>query len=132
MPEPDELESGDADLGSGGPLVLPGVNYVLGGGKTGYMYLLDRSSMQLQQRLTAATSLYNTNPDSRWNAWDTGPHLHGSPTFWPGLGFLYVWGEKDYLKLYAFDATTNKFIDKPIHTYTTTPAQPDTMPGGMM
>jgi hypothetical protein len=134
-PEPDELEEGDADLGSGGPLVLPGFNYVLGGGKTGFMYLLDRNSMQLQQRLTAATSQYpdpdHPDPESRWIAWDSGPHLHGSPTFWPRPGFLYVWGEKDFLKVYAFNAATNKFSDAPILTGAIK-GQPHTMPGGMM
>jgi PQQ-like domain len=133
MPEPDQLEAGDADLGSGGPLVLPGFNYVLGGGKTGYMYLLDRTSMQLQQRLTVATNQYDIppHPETRWNHWDSGPHLHGSPTFWPGHGFLYVWGEKDFLKVYAFDTTTKKFSGAPILTGAIK-AQPHTMPGGMM
>src|SRR5207244_3783251 len=58
-PDPDQLESQDADLGSGGPLVLPGFNFVIGGGKSGWMYLLDRTSMNLQRRLTASTNLYN-------------------------------------------------------------------------
>jgi outer membrane protein assembly factor BamB len=133
----DELEDRDADLGSGGALVLPGLNFVVGGGKTGYMYLLDRTSMQLRQRLTAAENSYDPtqDPKKRWETWDGGPHLHGSPTFWPGRGLLYVWAEKDYLKVYAFDTATKKFGDQPAVNEKKTGGirgQPHTMPGGMM
>jgi hypothetical protein len=33
------------DLGSAGPILVPGANYVLGGGKLGWLYLLDRNNM---------------------------------------------------------------------------------------
>jgi outer membrane protein assembly factor BamB len=134
--ESDQLEAGDADLASGGPLVLPGFNLVMGGGKTGYMYLLERSAMNVRQRLTAATSQYpdpygRSDPASRSGAWDSGPHLHGSPTFWPGAGRLYVWGEKDFLRVYAFNPVTQQFGDNPIKVGDIK-AQQHTMPGGMM
>ncbi len=129
----DRLEAGDADMGSGGPLVIPGTNLVIGGGKTGFMYLLDRTSMQLKQRLTAATNLDCTpspSNDCRSDGWEDGPHLHGSPTFWGGTNFLYIWGEKDYLKAYLFDSTTGKFGETPVQKGPR--AEPLTMPGGML
>jgi outer membrane protein assembly factor BamB len=134
--ESDQLEAGDADLASGGPLVLPGFNLVLGGGKTGYMYLLERSAMNKQQRLIAAWSQYpdpyhRADAESRSGAWNTGPHLHGSPTFWPGAGRLYVWGEKDFLRVFAFDPVKQKFGDDPVKVGNIK-AQEHTMPGGMM
>jgi len=52
-PDVDTLETNDADLGSGGPLLIPGSNLIIGGGKTGWMYLLDRTAMQFKQRITA-------------------------------------------------------------------------------
>lgn len=123
------MEIGDADLGSGGPLVIPGTNLVIGGGKTGYMYLLDRGTMQLVQRLVAATNRYD--PNCRAQSWEAGPHIHGSPTFWQGTNFLYVWAEKDFLSAYALDPATGRFGTSPAHQ-STIEAQPLTMPGGMI
>jgi hypothetical protein len=39
------LDNNDLDLGSAGPVLIPGTNYVLGGGKLGWLYLLDRNNM---------------------------------------------------------------------------------------
>lgn len=129
-PDPDQLESQDADLGSGGPLVLPGFNFVVGGGKSGWMYLLDRTSMNRQQRLTASTNIYT---GERWEHWDTGPHLHGSPSLWQRSGAtdLYVWGEKDKLRQFRFDPGTKRFIEPELHGAAVS-ALPKPMPGGMI
>jgi hypothetical protein len=35
----------DLDLGSAGPILIPGDKYLLGGGKLGWLYLLDRNNM---------------------------------------------------------------------------------------
>src|SRR4029077_11056177 len=40
-----ELNSIDMDLGSAGPILLPGTQRLLGGGKEGWMYLLDRDNL---------------------------------------------------------------------------------------
>ena len=39
----------DYDLGSGGPIVIPGTNLVLGAGKDGVLYVLDRDTAQFGQ-----------------------------------------------------------------------------------
>jgi hypothetical protein len=39
------LNRTDLDLGSAGPVLLPATSYLLGGGKEGWMYLLDRNKM---------------------------------------------------------------------------------------
>jgi hypothetical protein len=39
------LDEIDLDLGSAGPILIPGNKYLLGGGKQGWMYLLDRNNM---------------------------------------------------------------------------------------
>jgi outer membrane protein assembly factor BamB len=136
--------AGDADAGAGGTLTIPGTNLVIGGGKTGYMFLLDRSTMQAVQRtITASTSQYSDdNADSwRYESWYTGPHLHGSPTYWRGpdarYGYLYVWGEKDYLRQYRFDTTTGKILEPAFHRGTVLasdsppPGNSVVMPGGI-
>jgi outer membrane protein assembly factor BamB len=123
----------DADLGAGGTMVLPSTKLVIGGGKTGYMYLLDRGSMSLVEQLTAATDQYD--PSQRIGGWDWGPHLHGSPTYWrgpdPTYGYLYVWGEKDVLRQYRFNTATN-MIDSSAVRFGMVQALRDTMPGGMI
>ena len=108
---------GDADAGSGGTLTIPGTNLVIGGGKTGYMFLLNRSTMKaVQPPITASTSQYSDDNANSWRyqSWYTGPHLHGSPTYWrvsdQRYGYFYVWGEKDYLRQYRFDTTTGKIL----------------------
>jgi hypothetical protein len=98
----------DADFGSGGPLAIPGTGLVIGGGKPGFMYVLDRATLTLRQAFVATTNKYD--PSKRDDTWDEGPHLHGSPTYWRGpdetFGNLYVWGEKDVLRRYRFNTLT--------------------------
>jgi hypothetical protein len=79
--------------------------------------------------------------DCRYDSWDTGPHLHGSPTFWQTSaddGYLYLWGEKDNLRGYHFSYQAQRFdhtgapaigVDR---TNRPIIANPDTMPGGMI
>jgi hypothetical protein len=117
------MKLGDGDLGSGGTLVFPGTNFVIGGGKPGYMFLLNGTNMTLQQpRITATTSQYTDDNAEAWRyqSWYTGPHLHGNPTFWRGadsrFGYFYVWGEKDFLRQYRYDTVTNQIIEPAIHT----------------
>jgi hypothetical protein len=153
----EHLSETDADLGSGGAMLIPDTNLVIGGGKSGLMYLVDRDSMQLRQGFPASTNQYH--PFERDQSWNGGPHLHGSPTYWRGpdgtYGNLYVWGEKDFLKLYRFSTKTNKFDESRVPSVpvdagagggATGPAKlearperqakvkalPDTMPGGML
>ncbi len=119
------LNSADADLGSAGPLLLPGTNMLIGGGKQGVLYLLDQNNLghfragnnnQILQsfQATAATSFDNG-------------HIHGSPVYWnsPALGpLVYVWGEDDALK--AFQQTgTGLFNITPVAI------GPDVAPTGM-
>ena len=117
-----KMFEGDADAGAGGTLTIPGTKLVIGGGKTGYMFLLNRSTMQaVQPPITASTSQYSDDNADPWRYkdWYTGPHLHGSPTYWrgpdPRYGYLYVWGEKDYLRQYRFDTTTGKALEPAFH-----------------
>ncbi len=129
----DAMAQNDADFGGGGTLSIPGSDLVIGGGKPGYMYLLDGKSMKLQQTVTASTNLYD--PSRRDDTWNLGPHLHGSPTYWrpedDTYGYFYVWGEKDYLRLYRFNTATGK-IEEPAHLQGAVKALQSTMPGGII
>jgi outer membrane protein assembly factor BamB len=129
----DAMEKNDADFGAGGALSIPGTDFVVGGGKPGYMYLLDRKSMLLRQKITASTNQYD--PSRRDDTWNQGPHLHGSPSYWrgpdPAHGSLYVWGEKDFLRLYRFNTVTGR-LEEPAQRRGTIKALQTPMPGGMI
>lgn len=93
----------DLDLGSAGALLIPGTNVLVGGGKEGKLYVLDRDDFG---GFTAG------GPDNVVQSFpvtsiDGGHHLHGSPIYWdsPSGPLIYVWGEKDYLKAFALDTS---------------------------
>ncbi len=106
-------EQYDVDLGSAGPLLVDGRNSVVAGGKTGIFYVVSSELKPLQQVLAGVNNRVPGDPDKlRYQTWNQGPHLHGSPTLWrvsPRRGYVYEWAEKDYLKKYALDLTTGTF-----------------------
>jgi hypothetical protein len=102
------LTSGDMDLGSAGPLLLPNTSLLVGGGKQGMFYLVDSNLMghysaagdQVIQSFQAASG-----------------SIHGSPVYWnsPNQGSLvYLWGDLDRLK--AFKFANGTFQTTPIAT----------------
>jgi hypothetical protein len=141
------LSQVDADLGSGGALVLPGTGSIVGGGKEGKLYVLDPSNLghfcsacgkpagdtQIIQWFQA-TGTKKGNQDPPAPAPFSGGlhHIHGSPVFWRTRGRgarIYVWAEADWLRAFRFDGPT--FTGAPIDiSDVTTPAS--SMPGGML
>ena len=123
----------DIDLGSSGPVLLPGSDEVVGGGKQGRLYLVKRSAPGGLQRhgwphdhtgppiqfFYAAHRwqpefLYGWFPISLF-AFATGyHHIHGAPAFWgepdsAGIlqrGSLYIWPERDHLKAFSYKKTS--------------------------
>ncbi len=87
-----DLNTYDVDLTASGPLLIPGTGLIVGGGKDGYLHLLKTGSMG---HLGDATAV------QRWSA--TSSHIH-SLNFWNNN--LYLWGQTDYLKVFAFNGTT--------------------------
>ena len=114
----DQLSERDADLGGAGPLYVPDFPLLIGGGKSGVLYVLNRGSLghfhadeegQTVQSFQACAG-----------------HIHGSPVYWNGATsgpLVYVWSEHDYLK--AFKIADNKL-------QTTPTAQGTDLPGPMM
>jgi hypothetical protein len=149
----------DIDLGSAGPVLLPGSDEIVGGGKQGKLYLLDRSSLGGRQK--GGWPHDHTDPPlqdfwaaHRWSvsllygwfpislilpASATGfHHIHGSPAFWGSSptnlqhGVLYVWPERDHLKAFSYTRTPGQhgaFATKPIARG---PEAGRGMPGGML
>ncbi len=128
-----ELNTYNFELNSSGPLLLPETNLVVGGGKEGILYVVDRSNMghfQAGSNSQIVQSLQITYGD----------HLHGSPIHWesPQHGpLVFIWYEEDHLK--AFNLINGLFQD--ITSPTTgllepiamsTMAVPSGMPGGFL
>ena len=121
----------DQDLGSAAPVVPPGGDVVLGAGKDGLLYVLNRD--HFGQKVADLSVLKSPKPDYvTFNGLDVpdsgGPsgremdfqlgsptsypnkthHLHGSPVYWDGpIGpMLFVWGENESLRAWKFDDAT--------------------------
>jgi hypothetical protein len=99
-----DLNTNDYDLGAGGPLLIPGTSLVLGGGKTGLIYLLSISSGGAFSFVESvqATPGCSSSSDSSC------AQVH-SPAFWnltgsspPSPSLLYIWASNDTLKAFTF------------------------------
>jgi outer membrane protein assembly factor BamB len=126
-----QLDNGDLDLGSAGPVLIP-VDFktpdndlLVGGGKEGRLYLLDPNtnlgqfnpqsdSNALQDfRATFIPTSQGEYPhqpgdqyeDEKDDDRDYTYHIHGSPVFWRNdlEALIYLWGENDFLRAYAFE-----------------------------
>jgi outer membrane protein assembly factor BamB len=127
------LNAGDMDLGASGVLGLPGTHYIIGGGKQGVLYLVDNTNM----------GHYNSSADQVVQSFQaifgTGTsHIHGTPIYYnnPLSGpTIYVWGENDYLRAYAFNPTTQRITTTAVTTSNMTAPIVKTgsaMPGGFL
>jgi Ricin-type beta-trefoil lectin domain-like/PQQ enzyme repeat len=127
------LNSQDADLGSSGLMVIPGTAYLFGGGKQGVAYVVNSNNMghfnaaadQVKQEFQA---IFGNGTQ----------HIHGTPIYFNSQSagpILYVWGENDYLRAYAFNASTKLLTTKPIAMSTMTAPMTHNnaaMPGGFL
>ncbi|WP_350339209.1 Ig domain-containing protein [Geomonas sp. Red32] len=92
------LSANDADLGSGGPMLIPGSNLMACMGKDGVMRLIDTLNLG---KFSSTTN----NDVQEFQAVPSGSIFMGGTIYWnsPGSGpSLYVWGPNDYLKQYRF------------------------------
>jgi outer membrane protein assembly factor BamB len=89
----EQLDKDDNDLNSSGATLIPGTNLVLGGGKEGKMYLLDKDKLG---------HLGDEHALQHFQA--TGSHLH-SIVYWKSAKngeLLYLWGQRDRARVYRF------------------------------
>jgi hypothetical protein len=104
-------ERSDADFGSGG-VMLAG-NRLIGGGKDGHLYVIDRATMTRQQDFQAFLNTYEPSSTFHYDTpWYYGPHIHGTPVAFDAGGsdiYVYAWSEKDHLKRFRFSKSTNVF-----------------------
>jgi hypothetical protein len=123
------LNSLDMDLGSAGPVLVPGADLVFGGGKEGRLYLLSTARMGKYAAPLDPNTKTCPNPNVLQDFQAAQGHLHGSPVFWEGTdgARVYVWGENDRLRAYRF-ARRRIVQTAKLSEY----RPPDGMPGGML
>lgn len=133
------LEKFDVDLGSGGVALIPGAKQVVGGGKTGILYLVGTERLDKVQEFQAFSNVYDPTfvNDSNWAG---GPHLHGSPVVWQGpdasFATVFHWSENDALKAFKYRWDTDRMEPEPAMVGAVLTPEGDTdspvMPGGMI
>src|SRR5262245_4577386 len=144
---PDDFQ--DYDLGSGGPVPIPGMSLVVGAGKDGVIYVLDKDTAKFGKGAdysklkmepifftyfpgfgVDAAQIHNLNRfyDGKTH------HLHGSPAYFnnPTLGpLLFNWGENECLRAWRVDNTGNvTFVAKSAEVASAGMGGTGGMPGG--
>lgn len=117
------LNAVDNDLGASGAMLIPGTSYVLGGGKGGVLYVVDRNNM----------GHFNEKDDSQIiQSFDASSkrHIHSSAVWWEGPTgkHAYIWAE--YNRLSAFRFESDRFVTPA--TMNSSMYAPDGMPGGFL
>lgn len=109
------MEKNDIDLGTAGPLLIPETTRLVTAGKSGILYVLDRSTLRpTQAPLEAFHAPSLADGQSKYiYFYDGGPHVHGSPVFFrpgsdaddggAGRGLLFLWPENERLESFAYD-----------------------------
>ncbi|MBT2326908.1 hypothetical protein J7E62_31915 [Variovorax paradoxus] len=123
------LATGDWDLGSSGPVLLPG-ELVIGAGKHPHLYLLSTARMGKYTPPPQPGSANCANPTALQDVGQAEHHhLHGSPVYWQGAGdaHIYLWRENELLHAYPF--VRRRVVAAP---KLGVDALPVGMPGGML
>ena len=141
----------DYDLGSAGPLVIPGLGLVAGAGKDGVLYVLSQDTAGFGQGSNFAVlkepPIFYTyfpgfgidaslvhNLDHLYDG--KTHHLHGGSVFWqsPTHGpMLFCWGENEHLRAWTVDPSGKvTFFAKSAETASAGAGGRGGMPGGML
>ena len=118
----DWMNNNDLDMGSSGPMLIPGTNLLIGGAKNGWLYLIQQGNL----------GHYQAKDDSQivQSFQITHGNCHGSPVYWNGPEGpqVYIWPE--FAHLMAFQLTGGKLTEKPASISAV--AVPDGMPGAFL
>ena len=99
------LNQYDLDFSSSGPLLIPGTNLLVAGGKDGMIYVFNPNNLANPQQSFQATGT------STCSYSDDGCDQIHDLAFWNDT--LYVWGSNDILRAYTLNPSTNRFNTSP-------------------
>jgi hypothetical protein len=147
----------DQDLGSAAPVLPPDTDLVLGGGKDGILYVLDRHHLGKKigdmsvlksppifvtyDGVGLPTTVPNIDfPLGAGHNPSKTHHLHGSPAYWNGSQgpMIFIWGENESLRAWKLDTASGKvsFVGRGAEVASAKLAADTTtiggMPGGMI
>ncbi|WP_353063325.1 IPT/TIG domain-containing protein [Tunturibacter psychrotolerans] len=94
------LNADNTDLGSGGPMLMPGTSLLVGMGKDATLRVVNSANMGHYNSSTN-NDVQEFSPTS--NAFFSSPIYWNSPNFGP---VIYIWGAGDYLKAFQFKGST--------------------------
>lgn len=96
----------DVDFGSNGPILVPGTNFVIAGGKAGLVALVDRTNMGHEGADTDALQFFTAVPDNDFAIFNT--------ALWnrPDGPMLYLWGNDGVIR--QFQMQNGLFNTTPI------------------
>jgi hypothetical protein len=125
------LASADADLGSGGPLLLSSTNGMIGAGKEGRIYVINRNNMGHYNNPYGSSVCSNQSSTSADHiVQEFPPHtvggIYSTPSTWTsssGTQYVYFSGVGDNIKAYTYNTSTGKLSGSP------TSKTPETMGG---
>lgn len=86
------LNARDADVGSGGPMLIPGTRLLVMGGKNGALYVLDRDHMGHYQSGGNSHAIQTLIP---------GKGIYSAPAYWNG--HVYILASDDFLSDFVLD-----------------------------
>lgn len=112
----------DSDLGSGGAMLVPGANLVIGGGKEGILYVCNVANFGHQQAGNGQVVQHINNFSSG--------EIHGGTVYWNSAAngpLIFNCGNGDHVKSYKFNGST--FGTSPFQTSS---ASSGGSPGGFL
>ncbi len=102
----DDLNGRDLDLSGSGPIILPGTDLIVGGGKQGVLYLTDTNNLGHRSAgdMNVVQVIDNNIPPQ------DGYQIKGGPVYWDrdgGLGpWMYIWSDEcNTFNAYKFNGT---------------------------
>jgi hypothetical protein len=132
-----DLNHNDLDLGSAGALLIPGSDFLVGGGKEGILYVMDTNHMGGVTAGPPAIPLDRVVEEwyATGGASNQTHHIHGSPVYFnggPSKQYTYVWGENDGLKAYSYVPGAGIWQQYAARSLINSPLESTGMPGGFL
>jgi len=103
------LDNADTDIGSSGPMLIPGTSLMVAGGKNGILYVVNTTGDSMGH--FQAGSPPDTQIVQRFSGSSTNGQIVGGPAWWdgPSGSLMYVWPGGSTLGAFSFNRTTNVF-----------------------